>query len=165
MTAVYIGLGSNLDQPLRQLERAVEALTVLPRSRLFGTSTLYRSRALGGPPGQPDYLNSVVLLDTTFQPLQLLRALQEIERRGGRVRPAPRWGPRTLDLDLLLYGKRRMQGPILTLPHPQIQHRAFVLHPLYELNPDLEIPGLGTVRGLLPAISDQEITRLEASPA
>ena len=163
MTAAYIGLGSNLGRPRFHLEAATAALAALPRSRCLNTSALYRSSPIG-PPRQPDYLNRVVLLETELAPLELLQDLQAIEQRQGRVRGPQRWGPRTLDLDLLLYGRRQMNSAILRLPHPQLQHRAFVLRPLYELDEKLDIPGLGPIRELLPAVNDQEVRRLPESP-
>jgi 2-amino-4-hydroxy-6-hydroxymethyldihydropteridine diphosphokinase len=147
----YVGLGSNLDDPRGQVLKAFEAITALPSGYLLRRSSLYRTAPLG-PPGQPDYVNAVAALETRLEPFALLDRLQEIERSQGRRREGPRWGPRTLDLDLLLYGDVRMDSERLSLPHPQIQHRAFVLVPLAEVAPaDLEVPGRGSLRSLLRA--------------
>lgn len=131
MIRAYLGLGSNLEQPARQLSRALEALAALPRSRLACVSAVYRSAAVGPGP-QPDYLNAVVGLDTALAPLALLAQLQAIELAQGRVRTV-RWGPRTLDLDLLLYGRRHIDTPRLQVPHPGLAERDFVLYPLAEI--------------------------------
>ncbi|MGB5325414.1 MAG: 2-amino-4-hydroxy-6-hydroxymethyldihydropteridine diphosphokinase, partial [Pseudomonadales bacterium] len=134
----YIGLGSNLSQPLLQLRRALIALDDLPRSRLQNCSSVYRSEPLG-PGVQPDYLNAVAELHTALAPLPLLAALKAIERRAGRVHTR-RWAPRALDLDILLYGECRLQTRQLELPHPQLWQRNFVLYPLYEIAPGLRFP-------------------------
>ncbi len=147
MSRAYIGLGSNLQAPRRQLERALEALAALPRSQVLKASRFYRSPPLG-PADQPDYLNAVALLETELAPLALLDRLQALENAQGRVRTR-RWGPRTLDLDLLLYDRRRIDHPRLQVPHPGIAERDFVLKPLAEIAPGLEVPGLGRVAALL----------------
>ncbi|MBU6510338.1 MAG: 2-amino-4-hydroxy-6-hydroxymethyldihydropteridine diphosphokinase [Gammaproteobacteria bacterium] len=147
-TIAYIGLGSNLDNPAAQLRRALAELTALPDTRELKHSRLYLSKPLG-PQHQPDYLNAVAALQTRLEPLVLMRQLQGVERQHGRRRSAEnRWGPRTLDLDLLVYGNLSLQTPELTLPHPELQKRSFVLYPLAELVPELVIPGHGTVRQL-----------------
>lgn len=135
----FIGLGSNLDDPKGQLLRAIEALRSLPQSRLTAVSHLYRSAPMG-PADQPDYVNAVAMLDTRLTPLELLDALQHIERAQGRVRGAVRWGARTLDLDLLLYGCERIDSERLQVPHPGMGERNFVLYPLSELAPELVLP-------------------------
>ena len=132
MIPAYIALGSNLDNPKKQLREAVAALEILPGSKLQRVSSIYRSAALG-PGNQPDYLNAVALLTTDLSPLLLLNALQSIERQQGRVRDIV-WGPRTLDLDLLLYGDQRIEAPRLNIPHPRMQQRNFVLYPLREIS-------------------------------
>lgn len=132
----YIGLGSNLDDPKGQLQRAIEALRKLPDSRLTAVSRFYRSSPMG-PAGQPDYVNAVAMLDTRLEPLALLDALQAIEQQQGRVRQGERWGPRTLDLDILLYGAEMINLARLVVPHPEIKQRNFVLQPLNELAPKL----------------------------
>ena len=156
--AAFIGLGSNLGEPERQIRRALVELDGLAHSRLTGQSPLYGSRPVG-PPGQPDYVNAVAGLDTTLQPHALLEALQAIERSHDRVR-GERWGARTLDLDLLLYGERQIDTPVLQVPHPQLHLRAFVLLPLYDLAPDLELPGLGPLADYLPQLPGGDLWRL-----
>lgn len=128
MSTAYIALGSNLDNPEQQLRLAVGHITRLERSRILRISGVFRSCAVG-PPGQPDYLNAVLALDTTLAPLALLEALQRIESRQGRVR-TEHWGPRTLDLDMLLYDDLQLDHSRLTLPHPAMRQRDFVLYPL-----------------------------------
>ncbi len=149
----FIGLGSNLDGPVEQVRRALDALTSLGGSRLAAASRLYRSDPVG-PPGQPDYINAVAKLETRLAPGRLLDELQRIERRQGRVR-GERWGPRTLDLDLLLYGDLAIDEPRLRVPHPRLAERMFVLRPLAELlASDAELPGLGRLDELLAACAD-----------
>ena len=145
----YIGLGSNLEQPLDQLHRALSELQRIPRSSLQASASFYLSSPMG-PADQPDFINSVAALHTELSPLDLLDQLQRIEQTHGRERGL-RWGPRTLDLDLLLYGDQLIQNDRLSVPHPGIGERAFVLLPLAELVPDLEVPGLGAVSDLLAA--------------
>lgn len=148
----YIGLGSNLDDPVAQVKQAIAALAGLPQSRLLRQSRLYASPPLG-PPDQPDYVNAVVELETVLMPMQLLAALQGIEQAQGRVRTR-HWGERVIDLDLLLYADVRMESAALQLPHPGIAARAFVLRPLAELVPDMTIPGQGALLDLLAARVD-----------
>jgi len=139
MTPAYIALGSNLDEPARQLQRAVGELAALPDTRLEQVSSVYRSAAVG-PGAQPDYLNAAARLATRLEPEALLDALQRIEQFQGRQRGA-RWGPRTLDLDILLYGDRQIHSPRLTIPHPRMHEREFVLYPLREIsNTNLQLP-------------------------
>jgi 2-amino-4-hydroxy-6-hydroxymethyldihydropteridine diphosphokinase len=148
----YLGLGANLGDPLQQLRDAARALAALPGCRPGPLSPLYRSTPLG-PQDQPDFLNAVAALDTSLAPLDLLDALQRIEAAAGRVR-GRRWGPRTLDLDLLLYGGRQLDLPRLTVPHPGIASRAFVLWPLADLcGEDFRLPGgedIGTLKRACP---------------
>lgn len=132
MEAVYIGMGSNLAAPEQQLRQALAALAALPDSRWIGASALYSSESL--LPGQPRYTNAVAALATDLAPLALLDALQAIENDQGRER-LERWGPRTLDLDILLFGERVIDEPRLKVPHYHMQARAFVLYPLAELVP------------------------------
>ena len=153
----YIGMGSNLEQPLDQLQRSLPELDELPRSSLQASSSFYLSSPMG-PADQPDYVNCVAALRTGLSPLELLDQLQQIEQAHGRRR-GPRWGPRTLDLDLLLYGNQVMLNDRLSVPHPGIGERAFVLLPLAELAPELEIPGLGVVSDLLAACDTQNAPR------
>lgn len=139
----WIGLGSNLDDPPAQLQRAVDALARTPGVRVVAVSPVYRNAALQLPDDtdiQPDYFNAVAALDTTLPPLALLDALQAIEQAQGRVRTR-RWGARTLDLDLLLYGDTVLDEPRLTVPHPGLPARRFALLPLHDLAPDLVLPG------------------------
>ena len=159
MTAAYIGLGSNLDEPRAQLERALEELAALPQSRLVARSPLYRSAPVDAP-AQPDFVNAVAELDTRLSAAQLLDGLQAIEARHARQRPA-RNAPRTLDLDLLLYDEMSLASPTLTVPHPRMHLRAFVLRPLLDLDPRAEIPGRGAARDLLRACAAQAIERLD----
>lgn len=144
----YIGLGANLGDPRTQLDAACVALAALPDSTFVRRSPLYLTAPLGGPPGQPDYLNAVAALDTALAPDVLLAHLQAIEAEHGRTREV-RWGPRTLDLDLLLYGDAVVDEQALCVPHPRLHQRAFVLYPLADLAPDLCVPGLGTLQRLL----------------
>lgn len=138
MIGVYVALGANLDSPERQLDSACLALQQLARQDSFRVSSYYRSVPMGDVP-QPDYVNAVTYFETELAPLELLDALQEIELQQGRQRLV-RWGPRTLDLDLLLYGDEQIQTPRLTVPHYGIKSREFVLIPLEELNPSLVLP-------------------------
>lgn len=145
----YIGLGSNMDQPRQQIARAVAALQELPESRWVGLSPLYGSLPWGDP-DQDDFVNAVAAIDTSLSPLDLLQALLEQELVQGRDRSSGRRNrPRTLDLDLLIYGIADIDQPELQLPHPRLQQRAFVLMPLADLAPELNIPGLGQVMSLL----------------
>ena len=134
----YVGLGSNLEAPRQQIERALEALGHLPLTGRVSASRLYVSTPVG-PQDQPDFVNAVARLETRLSPLALLDQLQAMEQRHRRVRQQ-RWGPRTLDLDLLLYGDRRIETPRLRVPHPEMAARAFVLVPLAELAPGLRLP-------------------------
>ena len=143
----YIGLGSNLADPQTRLRRAFTELAQLPKSQLVAQSSLYRSTPMG-PQDQPDYLNAVVALETALSPLALLAGLQAVEAAHQRVR-GERWGPRTLDLDLLLYADQTIDLPTLTVPHPGLYERNFVLYPLAEIAPRLVIPGLGVLGELL----------------
>ena len=136
---VYIGLGSNLAEPLRQLQSAIEAIRGIPATQVAAVSPFYISDPLG-PADQPRYVNAVAALDTDLAPLALLDALQAIELEQGRVRKDERWGPRTLDLDILLFGERQLDEPRLTVPHYHMHARAFVLYPLADLAPDLRLP-------------------------
>lgn len=144
----YIGLGGNLDAPLTRLRAARTAIAALAGVREVACSSFYRSAPLG-PSEQPDYMNAVMAVATTLAPLDLLQQLQAIETAFGRVRSGERWGPRTLDLDLLLYGDTLLDSERLTIPHPGLAHREFVLYPLQEIAPELLIPGLGPVADLV----------------
>jgi 2-amino-4-hydroxy-6-hydroxymethyldihydropteridine diphosphokinase len=147
----YIGLGSNLDDPRRQVLTALGSLAAIPGCRLLARSALYATSPVG-PVDQPDFVNAAAGLATRLAPHDQLAELQRIERAQGRVRDGTRWGPRTLDLDLLLYGDLSLAVPGLTLPHPELGRRAFVLVPLAEIAPtELEIPGQGRLGDLLAA--------------
>jgi 2-amino-4-hydroxy-6-hydroxymethyldihydropteridine diphosphokinase len=160
MTLAFIGLGSNLDHPRRQLSRAVRALAGLPRSHLLAVSGNYVSAPVGTQGSQPDYVNAVALVDTALAPRALLARLLAIEHRQRRRRvPGVRNAPRTLDLDLLLFGRRRMHVDALALPHPRMHERAFVLRPLVDLAPGAVVPGHGPARGLLRGVAEQRIAR------
>lgn len=153
MVAAYIGLGSNLDGPAGQVERALRELDALPQTRLVARSRLYRTAPWGGI-AQPDFINAVAALDTGLDARSLMRALLEIEHRAGRRRDGERNGPRVLDLDLLLYGDEQIAEAELHVPHPRLHERAFVLVPLAEIAPDLVVPGQGTVQNLVAGLKD-----------
>ncbi len=158
MERVYIGLGSNLAEPRLQLQGALDALDRVSDSQRVAVSSLYLSDPLG-PPDQPRYHNAVAALDTRLAPLALLDALQAIEQAHGRTRKAERWGPRTLDLDILLFGDRLINEPRLQVPHYHLQARAFVLYPLAEIAPaDLCLADGRTLTALL---ADCPFTGLE----
>ncbi|TWI50874.1 2-amino-4-hydroxy-6-hydroxymethyldihydropteridine diphosphokinase [Pseudomonas duriflava] len=160
MERVYIGLGSNLAQPRDQLTSALEALALLPASRLVARSSFYGSDPLG-PADQPRYVNAVAALETELAPLDLLDALQAIEQQQGRERKGERWGPRTLDLDILVFGPQRIDGPRLTVPHYHMHARAFVLYPLAEIAPDLILPDGQPLSALLEDCPYVGLERLE----
>ena len=143
----YVAIGSNLSNPLEQVRLGIKAVAALTGCQMVKFSGLYSSPPMGGK-DQSDYVNAVMAVETTFLPMQLLRELQAIEIRHGRVK-AERWGARTLDLDLLLYGDERIEVPKLTVPHVGIAERAFVLYPLSEIAPHVTIPGKGKVSVLL----------------
>jgi 2-amino-4-hydroxy-6-hydroxymethyldihydropteridine diphosphokinase len=159
MTAAFVGLGSNLDDPRAQLESALRALAHLPRTQAIARSRLYRTAPWGGV-DQPDFVNAVAHLDTALGARELMRALLGIERDAGRVRGTQRYGPRVLDLDLLVYGSDRIDEAGLVVPHPRLAERAFVLAPLHEIAPDLEIPGQGRVADLLAGVDATDIAPL-----
>nr|MBL8410275.1 2-amino-4-hydroxy-6-hydroxymethyldihydropteridine diphosphokinase [Dechloromonas sp.] len=158
MNTAFIALGANLGDPAATLRAAFGALANLPESRLVHCSSLYRTAPVGIL-DQPEFVNAVAQLATTLPPETLLDGLLEIEQRFGRVR-AEKNGPRTLDLDLLLYNDQFVDLPRLTLPHPRLHLRAFVLQPLAEIAPDLVIPGRGSIQSWLPAVANQGIVRL-----
>lgn len=161
LVRAYISIGSNLNNPVDQVERAFHALANnLPASQLAARSPRYRTAPAGGPTGQPDYLNAVAALETALTADALLATLQAIETAQGRVR-AERWGPRTLDLDLLLYGSITRNDPWLTLPPPRLHQRAFVLYPLNDIAPELMIPGQGPLAALLKNCPPLNMTCLD----
>ncbi len=149
----YVGLGSNLDDPGRQIEAAFELLREIPETRLIARSSLYRSAPFGGVE-QPDFVNAAAALLTRLSAQELLGKFQEIERRRGRERDGQRWGPRVLDLDLLVFSGQVIEETALSVPHPGIAERNFVLLPLRDLAPDLVIPGLGRVASI--SVNEQE---------
>ena len=158
----YIGLGSNLENPRNQVEAALEELNQLPGTRLLAASSLYQSKPLGPP--QPDFINAVALLETTLPALALLDQLQGLEQRHQRVR-REHWGPRTLDLDLLLYGDESVDHPRLQVPHPELTKRNFVLYPLAELAPELTLPTGTPLAALLAQVSRDGLQPLASSPS
>ncbi|WP_369310245.1 2-amino-4-hydroxy-6-hydroxymethyldihydropteridine diphosphokinase [Providencia rettgeri] len=139
MEQVYIAVGSNLGEPLKQAQQAIAALDAIPSSRVTATSPIYRTKPLG-PQDQPDFLNLAVLLETTLEPEALLNYTQQIELDLGRVRKDERWGPRTLDLDIMLFGDRVINTPRLTVPHYGLKEREFMLYPLSDIAPTLVFP-------------------------
>ncbi len=139
MTIAYIGLGSNLGQPKTQLREALVAIGTLPKSKLVSHSSFYGSTPMG-PQDQPDYVNAVAAIETELTPQALLTKLQHVEQTHGRVRKQERWGPRTLDLDILLYGDQIIETPDLVIPHYGMKEREFVLYPLHEIAPDTVLP-------------------------
>ncbi len=151
-TLAYVGIGSNLGDREATIARALELLDDPPALRLVRVATL-RETAPVGNVDQPPFLNSVAALRTTLGPRELLDRLLAIEQALGRVRTGERWGPRTLDLDLLLYGDAVIDEPGLAVPHPRLHERRFVLEPLHELAPDLHVPGRGRVRALLSTLN------------
>jgi 2-amino-4-hydroxy-6-hydroxymethyldihydropteridine diphosphokinase len=155
----YVGVGSNLEDPRAQVLRAISGLAQLPRTRVELTSPLYRSRPLG-PIVQPDFVNAVAGLLTQLEAPALLAALRALEAALGRPAAHQRWGPRVIDLDLLSYGSDRRSAPALTLPHPGIPERNFVLYPLADIAPDLDLPGLGRVAALAGAVTAEGLARL-----
>jgi 2-amino-4-hydroxy-6-hydroxymethyldihydropteridine diphosphokinase len=154
----YVGLGSNLGDRAGAIERALVALAALSSTTLLARSSLYRSAPLDAP--GDDYLNAVAQLRTALAPLALLDALLEIERRAGRVRSFAN-APRTLDLDLLLHGDAVLASATLTLPHPRLHARAFVLAPLAEIAPAVVVPGHGPVADLRAAVAGQRVVKLD----
>lgn len=156
----YIGLGSNLDDPPAQLRRALTALAQIPQTRLVTQSGFFRNPPMGVA-GQPYFVNAVAAVLTRLTARELLAALKEIERSQGRVRaPGSRWGPRVLDLDLLVHGRARLDEDGLTLPHPGIAERNFVLFPLQEIAPGLTIPGQGRALELAERLDCSSLERL-----
>ena len=157
METVYIALGSNLADPLNQVESALLALKQLPDTRFIQCSRFYRTKPLG-PQDQPDYLNAVVELKTRLQPEQLLDFTQAIELKHGRVRKAERWGPRTLDLDILLFGQQTINTSRLTIPHYDMKNREFMLYPLAEIAPDLVFPTGESLSSIINRLDRNDLT-------
>ncbi|MBS0569592.1 MAG: 2-amino-4-hydroxy-6-hydroxymethyldihydropteridine diphosphokinase [Proteobacteria bacterium] len=159
MQSAYIGLGSNLADPRAQVEAGLRALARLPRTHLLAHSRLYRS-APWGRVDQPEFVNAVAQLETGLEPRALLARLLDVERAAGRERGGVRWGPRVLDLDILLLGNLRIDESGLHVPHPHLHERAFVLVPLAEIAPDLDVPGHGRVADLLAGADASTCTRM-----
>ena len=155
----YIGLGSNLQDPIRQVSDALLRLSQLDNTSLHAISSLYSSRPMG-PANQPPYINAVAWLKTKLDAHVLLNALQSIENEHGRVRQGEHWGPRTLDLDILVYGNYKLKSQALKVPHPGIKWREFVLYPLREVNKNLMIPGLGVIHRIQPRCYSNGLIRL-----
>lgn len=139
MTRCFIAIGSNLADPVVQAKAAINALKSLPNSELIAQSSLYSSQPMG-PSDQPDYINAVVEIRTELTPIELLNCTQAIELEQGRVRKEERWGPRTLDLDIILFGNEVLDTERLTIPHYGMKQREFVLYPLLEIAPNLQLP-------------------------
>lgn len=164
MTAqrAFVALGSNLDDPARQLDRALEALSGLPGTRVLAVSSFYLT-APWGDADQPDFVNAVAMLETALAPLPLLDALLTIEQQMGRVRTR-RYGPRVIDLDLLVHGDTVLDSPRLVLPHPRMHERAFVMWPLAEIAPEFVLGQWGRVAEIAAALPAEGIARLESRP-
>ena len=158
MIKVYIGLGSNLDDPQAQLKKATVALGTIPSSSVVKTSSFYKSKPVG-PQDQPDYINAVVELATGLSAPVLLDYLQGIENEHGRQREQ-RWGARTLDLDILLFGEEVIHDDRLVVPHVEMHKRGFVLFPLEEIAPDCVIPDIGSVYALLQQVNTDDMVKL-----
>lgn len=161
MSLAYIGLGSNLDQPAEQIAKALVGLSRVPTTHLVRQSSLYRS-APWGYPDQPHFINAVAELETELDPTQLVSELLSLEQRLGRRRDGPRWGPRRIDLDLLIHGNQTVSTDQIQVPHPRIAERAFVLMPLAELAPTIEIARIGRVNDLLNRLGDHGCTLIAA---
>ena len=148
----YIGLGSNLSDPAAQVRQALAGLAALPRTLCIAVSRLYGSRPMG-PVKQPDFVNAVAGVLTQLSPVELLRELRGQEAGAGRPARHEHWGPRIIDLDVLVFGREQSKSPELVLPHPGVVERNFVLYPLADIAPDLDVPGSGPVRELLARVS------------
>ena len=159
MITAFVALGANLDGPAAHVTQALDELDRLPDSRVVRRSSLYRTSPVGYL-DQPDFINAVAQLDTGLAPEPLLDALQALEQRHGRQRSTPN-APRTLDLDLLLYGDRTAGNARLTLPHPRLHERAFVLMPLAEIAPEVDGPGRGRVKDLLEKVDRSGVEKLD----
>ena len=155
---VYIAIGSNLASPLEQVNAAIQAIGEIPDSRIMAVSSFYRTPPLG-PQDQPDYLNAAVALDTALAPEELLNHTQRIELQQGRVRKAERWGPRTLDLDIMLFGHETINTERLTVPHYDMKNRGFMLWPLFEVAPDLTFPDGASLQAVLQNLNADKPAR------
>jgi len=161
MQRVYIGLGANLGEPLQQLQQALELIAAIPGSKLIQQSPWYRSVAIG-PAGQADYINGVAAIDTALEPLALLDQLQNIENKLGRVR-RERWGARTLDLDILLFGELEIDIPRLQIPHPEMHNRNFVLQPLADIYSPPLLPKGDNLAELIAKLGSEGLRQLSDS--
>jgi 2-amino-4-hydroxy-6-hydroxymethyldihydropteridine diphosphokinase len=155
----YIALGSNIESPLEQIQRGLEHLSRLRSTLMIAHSGVYRSAPLGGVE-QPEFINAVAGVLTQLTPLELLRALKQLEQSLGRQQPVVRWGPRRIDFDLLVYAHAQIESAELTIPHPGITERNFVLYPLLDIAPDLLVPGKGKVRTLAACVSVEGLRRI-----
>ena len=155
MKTIYIGIGSNLENPLLQVNQACDHLGTLPDIKLIALSPLYQSKAIG-PEGQPDYINGVIKLQSSLSPLALLDLLHTVENKHGRERHI-RWGARTLDLDILLFGEDKIQNDRLTIPHIEMKNRNFVIQPLFDLANDLILPCQASLASVRHAVKDQTL--------
>lgn len=160
MVDAFIGIGSNQQRPVDQVKNAIAALGDQPLIQVQACSSLYRSAPVGGVE-QPDFINAVCQVQTSLSPQALLHELQQLEMQAGRVRDGVRWGPRTLDLDLLLYGDQTLETGTLVIPHSRMHERAFVLYPLSEISPNLGIPGHGKISELVKQCGGQQCARIE----
>lgn len=156
---VFIGLGSNLENPKQQVASAIHDLNLIPNSRVVAASSFYSSPPMG-PQDQPDYINAVVEMDTTLTAHLLLDQLQQIEQKHGRVRKR-HWGERTLDLDILVYGTESLDDARLQVPHPGLTQRAFVVYPLAEIAPQLVVPNMGTMAEIMANCPRDGLQQLE----
>lgn len=159
---VYIGIGSNLGEPRAQVEKALQSLQLLSVNGEFTASPLYQTTPTG-PQDQPDFINAVAGFLTLLSAQDLLQALKAIENSQGRQRDGVRWGPRTLDLDLLLYGNESIDMDELTVPHPRIRERAFVMVPLFDVAPDVSIPGQNDLQVLMKKVSREGVRKINAN--
>ena len=158
MTTAYIGLGSNMDMPELHIKSAIQSLGEIKSSKLRKVSSLYKSKPVG-PQDQDDYINAVAELETELEAIELLGYLQAIEDEHGRAR-TQHWGPRTLDLDILMYGDDKIQNKRLTVPHKEMLNRSFVLIPLAEINPECNIPGAGLIQDCIDNIDRDDLVLL-----
>ena len=157
LVVAYIGVGSNLCQPKRQIKRARRALANIAHTKVISVSSWYQNPAIG--PEQPDYINGVIAIKTRLSALTLLNNLQQIENRQGRERMI-HWGPRTIDLDILLYGKEQINLDRLKIPHHEIKNRSFVLYPLFEISPHIRLPKGPKIKSLINYAETQKLVKL-----
>ena len=155
MTIAYIGLGSNMKSPKQQIKSAIKSIEGIALTQVLKVSSLYKSKPIG-PQNQNDYINAVAKIDTDLMPLELLECMQDIENQQGRIRKE-HWGPRTLDLDILMFGEEIIKDDKLTIPHAEIENRSFVLAPLAEIDPNCLIPEKGMARDLLAIIGQEDL--------